>query len=227
MDSPHRCVALRPVGASTEAGREGRGLIWDEDMESSRSQAGVPRRKGKDEAAQVLLSVGETGCLQNGILLRAGSALGELSQRQYGRGPTATVSSHRGSFSLSLAGGGRSHTPQGGGTSEAQCGQSPPVGSRFPGGAGGLSRQGVSVGPPRTERTPCAAGAGTGETARRVSHGRWSLQAPLPYFSALLYLPRWLGRLGCRASVLSPPSLPPQRNSLIVALGRTPSPGPP
>lgn len=87
-------------------------------------------------------------------MLRAGSALGELSQRQYGRGPTATVSSHRGSFSLSLAGGGRSHTPQGGGTSEAQCGQSPPVGSRFPGGAGGLSRQGVSVGPPRTERAP-------------------------------------------------------------------------
>lgn len=67
MDGPHRCVALRPVGASTEAGREGRGLIWDEDMESSRSQAGVPRRKGKDEAAQVLLSVGETGCLQNSI----------------------------------------------------------------------------------------------------------------------------------------------------------------
>lgn len=36
-------------------------------MESSRSQAGVPRRKGKDEATEVLLSAGEIGYLQNSV----------------------------------------------------------------------------------------------------------------------------------------------------------------
>lgn len=145
LDSPHRCVTLRPVGTSRREGGREEGLLgtrtWRAHAGRLESHAGRVRMR----PPRFCCLRGRLATSRTAFMFRTGSVVGELSQCQYGFGHTSTVLSHRESFSLSLASGGQSHAPQGGGIGKVQCCQSAPVDSRFPGGAGGLNRQGVCV----------------------------------------------------------------------------------
>lgn len=136
-------------------------------MESSCSQAGVPRRKGKDEATKVLLSVREIGYLQNSIRVQGWLNIRGVESASVR--PRAHIDSIVPSWVLlpqpcqwrtASRSSGRWDW-QGLVLSEPTCGLQVPRWSWR------AQRQGVSEGPPSNEMmelTPGAVGSGIGET---------------------------------------------------------------